>query len=278
MTRPKKQTVDYFPHSCNHGKTMFIIEQKWGNDGYAFWFKLLELLGTAEGHYLDLNNEASWEFLQAKTRTRDSFCNDVLNMLAKLGAIDPELWLKRVVWIKNFVDGVSIVYQNRRVEIPKRPDFYIQKSGADIVSTDTETKIDDTDDVSTRRKPHSRVEESKVEENNENAREENSSSDGFENLDATETERETLHVLQSVSGYLMDYTKDLDFLRQISIDFPAVNIPAEVRAWRIYKLDKPLNSKSNPRSQFRHWCEIANKKTGPSPQTGQFKEQREVFL
>ena len=66
MARPKKQTIDYFPHSCTHGKTMFIIEQKYGNDGYAFWFKLLELLGDTAGHYIDLNDEATQEFLQAK--------------------------------------------------------------------------------------------------------------------------------------------------------------------------------------------------------------------
>ena len=67
MARPKKRTVDYFPHQCNHGKTMFILEQKYGNDGYAFWFKLLELLGTTEGHFLHLENSADWEFLHPKT-------------------------------------------------------------------------------------------------------------------------------------------------------------------------------------------------------------------
>ena len=51
MTRPMKKGVDYFPHACVHGQTMFILEQRWGNDGYAFWFKLLEMLGTTEGHF-----------------------------------------------------------------------------------------------------------------------------------------------------------------------------------------------------------------------------------
>ncbi len=90
MARPKKQTVDYFPHVCNHGKTMYILEQKYGNDGYSFWFKLLEMLGNAEGHYIDLNDDVSWEFLQAKTMLSDSLCQDILNLLAKLGAIDKE--------------------------------------------------------------------------------------------------------------------------------------------------------------------------------------------
>ncbi len=65
MARPKKQVVDYFPHVCSQGKTMFILEQKYGNNGYAFWFKLLELLGDAPGHFLDINDGGTWEFIQA---------------------------------------------------------------------------------------------------------------------------------------------------------------------------------------------------------------------
>ena len=49
MSRPRKAVVDYFPHYVNHGKTLFILEQKYGNDGYAFWFKLLEMLGGSDG-------------------------------------------------------------------------------------------------------------------------------------------------------------------------------------------------------------------------------------
>ena len=127
MARPKKQTVDYFPHQCNHGKTMFILEQKYGNDGYAFWFKLLELLGCAEGHYLKLENPVDWEFLTAKTRLSGETCEEILNLLAKLEAIDAEAWEKRIVWSDNFIDNVKEAYRNRTVEIPKKPDCLRKK-------------------------------------------------------------------------------------------------------------------------------------------------------
>lgn len=47
MARPTKTSVDYFPHMTHSGKTIAILEARWGNDGYAFWFKLLELLGDS---------------------------------------------------------------------------------------------------------------------------------------------------------------------------------------------------------------------------------------
>ena len=150
MARPKKTTVDYFPHYCQHKKTMYILEQRYGNDGYAFWFKLLELLGDTEGHYINCNNEATWEFLQAKTRLDSNLCHEILNLLAKLDAIDPELWAQKVVWSQNFVDGIADVYKNRRTKVPSKPyldSFYRQKPRQDGVSTD--------------KNPQSKVKESK---------------------------------------------------------------------------------------------------------------------
>lgn len=129
MARPKKKGVDYFPHDCVTGKTIFILEQKFGNDGYAFWFKLLEFLGTKEGHYLDCNDTEDMEFLQAKTKLDDEFICKILDLLSNLKAIDPELWQKKIVWSQRFVDGVAVVYTNRKIETPRRPDFYLVSTG-----------------------------------------------------------------------------------------------------------------------------------------------------
>jgi hypothetical protein len=128
MSRPRKQTVDYFPHSSNHKKTMFILEQRWGNDGYAFWFKLLETLAGTEGHFIDLNDDANWAYLQAKTRLDEVICKEILDLLSKIDAIDKELWENKVVWSQNFVDGIADVYRNRKVDMPVRPSFYCKKS------------------------------------------------------------------------------------------------------------------------------------------------------
>ena len=127
MARPQKQTVDYFPHYCNHKKTMYILEQRYGNNGYAFWFKLLETLADTDKHYLDLNDETAWEFLQAKTHLEADLCTQILELLSKLDAIDPELWKCRVVWSQNFVDGISDAYRKRVHLLPGRPSFFLRK-------------------------------------------------------------------------------------------------------------------------------------------------------
>lgn len=121
MPRPEKNTVDYFQHDCVPKKTLYIIEEKYKNDGYAFWFKLLEILGSTDGHYLDLNNQSNMEFLTSKTRVEEGFCRNILDLLCRLEAIDCELWSIGVVWCQNFVDRISHVYHKRIGETPARP-------------------------------------------------------------------------------------------------------------------------------------------------------------
>lgn len=152
MARSKKQTVDYFPHYCNHKSTMFILEQKYGNDGYAFWFKLLEILASNNGHYYDCKNTAKWEFLQAKTRLSADICEEILNLIASLDAIDKDLWSQKVIWSDNFIMGISDVYKNRRVEIPSKPVFL-------QIEIPVESPMVE---VSTNKNPQSKLNESKV--------------------------------------------------------------------------------------------------------------------
>ena len=55
MSGKPKEVVNYFPHMCNasDGRTLYILEHKYGISGYGFWFKLLEILGSTAGHYFD---------------------------------------------------------------------------------------------------------------------------------------------------------------------------------------------------------------------------------
>jgi hypothetical protein len=115
--RPRKATVDYFPHFVNHGKTMFTIENKYGNDGYAFCFKLYELLGSSEQHYLDCNDVETWEFLLAKTRLNGQIATEILTMLSKLGSIDKDLWDIKVIRSDNLIKNLEAVYKRRSVSV-----------------------------------------------------------------------------------------------------------------------------------------------------------------
>lgn len=138
MARPTTNTVDYFSHDCQHKQTIFILESRYGNNGYAFWFKLLEMLGATPDHFIDCNNDVSCEFLAAKTNSTWCFCSEVLDLLAKLQAICPDLWSQKIVWSQKFVDRLAGVYKKRGKESPAKPSFCNRNDTIPAVSV-TET-------------------------------------------------------------------------------------------------------------------------------------------
>src|ERR1035437_5717400 len=100
MGRPKKDGVDYFSNDigASGGRTMFTLESKYGNDGYAFWFKLLEILGAQSSLSYDCNDCSNWLFLIAKTKVSEEKATEILDLLSQVDAIDPDLWQVKVIW------------------------------------------------------------------------------------------------------------------------------------------------------------------------------------
>ena len=121
MSRSQKQTADYFPHEVMHKRTLFVLESKYKNDGYAFWFKLLEILCETEGHCYDCNPPENWEYLLAKTLVSDELAKEIFDTLFNLGAIDKELWEKKIVWVQNLVDNLGSMYAKRVTDTPQKP-------------------------------------------------------------------------------------------------------------------------------------------------------------
>ncbi len=151
MARTKKNKVDYFSHKCVTGKTLFIVEERYKNDGYAVWFKILELLGDTENHFYDCNNPVDFNFLVSKCGLPVVSVTEIIDLLAELGAIDKELWSKKIIWSQNFVDGLAHLYDKRKQELPSKPDFCDRNNTSGAIPV-TET-------------PHSIVKESIVKDN-----------------------------------------------------------------------------------------------------------------
>jgi hypothetical protein len=121
MARPQKQTIDYFPHYVSDGKTLLILQNEFHNDGYAFWFKLLELLCVSDGQSYDYNNPAEWRLLLAKTSVQEDTATKILTILADVGAIDKELHSHKVIWVQKLVDNLDLVYNRRSNGKPQKP-------------------------------------------------------------------------------------------------------------------------------------------------------------
>jgi len=113
MARPERNTVDYFPHYISDGKKMFTIEKKYGNDGYACWFKLLEALAKTNNHWLNLNDDSELMYLASKCNVEEKIFINILNDLARLNEIDSKLWKSKIVFSEKFVESINDAYKRR---------------------------------------------------------------------------------------------------------------------------------------------------------------------
>lgn len=249
MTRPRKQKVDWFPHSCTHGKTIFVLEKKYGLKGYVFWFKLLEILGDTEGHYVDLNEPATKEFLQAYT-SGESDTDDILETLASLEAIDREAWAAKIIWSANFIKGIAQTYLNRRVEPPPRPDNYINKLTPGSVPTGSLQPI---------------IQEGKGREGKGREGEKNKRTEG-----APPPPNGSGGALVPVTPLAFScphFDIEADYFQQLSTDYPGLDngrLLAEIKKAADYCSDNPKKHKRDSRGRvvnkklyLRNWMERA---------------------
>jgi hypothetical protein len=124
MARGQRQDVDYFPHECNHGRNMHIIESKYGNDGYAFWFKLREELGKANNHYIDISDDMTLMFLTSVFKVDENTTKSILTDLSKLGTIDKFLYEEfNVIWSEDFVNSIEDAYRKRKQKLFTKNDI-----------------------------------------------------------------------------------------------------------------------------------------------------------
>lgn len=122
MARPTKLSVDYFPHFVGQGKTIRILQGKYGIKGYAFLFKLLEAISASDTMCLDWNRMIDREYFAADTETDIPESENIIELLTQIGLIDADLWHeKHLIWCQNLVDNLSDVWKKRKQKTPQKP-------------------------------------------------------------------------------------------------------------------------------------------------------------
>ena len=115
MARPERNNVDYFPFLCKEGKAMFYIEQKYGNDGYATWVKILRQLAVTNYHFLNLNDKVEFMYLASKCKISEQVLENIISDLCEMGEFNSKLWSEnRVVWSEKFYENIKDAYLTRK--------------------------------------------------------------------------------------------------------------------------------------------------------------------
>ena len=127
--RPPKYDAEYFPHYCNHNRTLEIIVDKHGNEGYGFCYRLQELLGKTPRHGYDASSELKYEYLLSKTGVKHEKADEIITLLCEFGELDGNLWKEsKVIWWYSFVESLKELYKRRKNQLPQQKDFMFSLS------------------------------------------------------------------------------------------------------------------------------------------------------
>ncbi|MFA5403308.1 MAG: Lin1244/Lin1753 domain-containing protein [Ignavibacteria bacterium] len=114
-------TADYFPHFSKMGTPVRIIESKFGNDGYAAYYKLRELLGQSPGHTLDLRAKIKYLDVLSYLKVEDSIFRQIIHILIECEEIDEDLWKENILYSEQFIHDLSRLYSKRDTIIEDKP-------------------------------------------------------------------------------------------------------------------------------------------------------------
>tara|TARA_B100001971_G_scaffold147432_1_gene136452 strand:- start:15 stop:797 length:783 start_codon:yes stop_codon:yes gene_type:complete len=119
--RPEKNTVEYFSHFVIESKVVKILEHRFGDKGYAGYYRLKELIAGTKMHRPEFNSIHDKYWTLEKTRlTEDEFV-EMVELLIEMGEIDRELWEEeKVIWMEDFIQTMKPVYYNRGKPLPTK--------------------------------------------------------------------------------------------------------------------------------------------------------------
>jgi len=245
--------MDYFPVDVDMDQDdkIALIEAKYKIIGFALIIKLLMKI-YKEGYFYKWTEREQLLFAN-KINVDINTLNEIVNDCVKWDFFNKDIYEKYQVLTSSGIQKRYIEAAKRRKELTLICEYVLvdieqfqTKNNLKIIlvnayiNPDIEIKIPINDDIN----PQSKVKESKVKESKEEYPPE-----------TTSTKKEILNILKNTPNYPFDYKTDLEHIRGLMVDYPDINLLAEIKKWRSYKTDNPLKKKSNPRLQIRNWCE-----------------------
>lgn len=94
MARPRKTGLDYFPHdtAATTDDKVAAMRLLFGNDGYAFYFMLLEMIYAAKTPSLDLTDKTIFKIVRKRIGVDEGLFEEMIFESCKIGLFDKAEW------------------------------------------------------------------------------------------------------------------------------------------------------------------------------------------
>ena len=121
MARPRKEGMDYFPHDVNLStdKKVEALRIIHGNDGYAFFCIILELIYQESNFELDVSDAETIQILAKKVEVTIPKLNDMILTSIKHGCFDRDRYENDLILTSNGVKKRASLVIDKREKMRK---------------------------------------------------------------------------------------------------------------------------------------------------------------
>ena len=236
------------------------LKADYGVEGYGRFWVIVEMMAEQDDYKLKLNqitnNALAVEFMCQKDEA-EKFIKDCIKKYELFKSDD------NFFWSESLLRRMAI--KDEKLEKKRKAG----REGARKRWEDNEVKQKDSTAIadpwqchSTALAKDSKGKEIKEKESKEKEIKENNNK-VLEKVSArtkslSDFEKQILNTFKNINNYPFNYETDLSHIRELSVDYPAINLLEKAKEWNTYKKDKPLKKNSNARLQFRNFIKKAN--------------------
>ena len=148
MGRPRKEGMDYFPHDVDASQDEKIeaMRSMFGNDGYAFYFIILERIYRSEHAELDLSKDVYAVALANKIMVTKQRFDEMIYTSVDLGLFDADTFFQHQRLtskvVKKRFDEINLIRNKwRNIKQDKGLSFLNGKQGGKLVEKGVEKPI-----------------------------------------------------------------------------------------------------------------------------------------
>ena|GEM_PF-2529763 len=114
MARPERHDVDYFPFFAKRGKTLNILQSKYGLEGIGFFTNVMRFLALTPDHHYSIRDEADRMNFFAEIGVDENKGIEMIELMVKTEKLDRGLWEShKVIASEAFLVSLTEAYKKR---------------------------------------------------------------------------------------------------------------------------------------------------------------------
>jgi len=142
MARPQKEGLDYFPHDTDavNDEKLEALRALHGNDGYAFYFILLERIYRSPNMEIDISDAETIQVLARKVSVTTEKFEEIMKTALKWRCFDVEKYRNHHILTSNGIKKRALPVIEKREKM--RLTYQKEQVSTPIPATETQNKPD----------------------------------------------------------------------------------------------------------------------------------------